>query len=47
MRNLPWHEVKAVGLGEEYRARDNGILADVLLHEGVTLHASASMRFPR
>ena len=47
MRNLPWHEVKAVGLGKEFRARDNGILADVLLHEGVMLHASAAMRIVR
>jgi len=48
IRNLPtWHEVKAVGLGREYRARDNGIFADALLHEGVMLHASAAMRFVR
>ena len=47
IRSLPWHEVKPVGLGKEFRARDNGIFADVLLHEGVTLHASAAMRFVR
>lgn len=47
MRNLPWCEVKPVGVGEQYRARGNGILADVLLHKGELLHASASLRLPR
>ncbi len=47
IRGLPWLKVKPVGLGMEYRARDNGIIADVLLHEGVMLHASAAMRFVR
>ena len=40
MRNLPWHEVQPVGLGEAFRARDNTMVADVLLHEGSLLHAS-------
>ena len=46
MWNLPWEEVKPVGLGEAYRARDNSMFADVLLHERILLHASASLRFP-
>lgn len=42
--SLPWHQVEPVGLGEQYRARANGIIADVLLHEGAMIHASASLR---
>jgi hypothetical protein len=39
--------VKPVGLGKEYRARDGGVLANVLLHDDVVLHASAAMRLVR
>ncbi len=46
MSNLAWQEVKPVGLGEAYRAGDNFMVADMLLHEGSLLHASASLRFP-
>jgi hypothetical protein len=47
VRNLAWHEVMPVGLGEQYQARANGILADALLYEGSLVHASISLRFPR
>lgn len=48
IRELTWHEVAAVGLGEEYRARgDDGMLAAALVAEGVLVHASASMPFSR
>jgi hypothetical protein len=47
LRNLPWYEVRSVGLGEAYRAQDNTMIADVLLHEGSLLHGSASLSYPR
>jgi hypothetical protein len=47
LRNLPWHEVQPVGLGDQYRTRSDGVLADALLYEGSLLHASISLRFPR
>jgi hypothetical protein len=47
MRNLPWYEVRSVSLGQAFRARDNTMVADVLLHEGMLLHGSASLRYPR
>ncbi|MGO9109932.1 MAG: ARPP-1 family domain-containing protein [Thermoguttaceae bacterium] len=47
LRALPWHQVESVGLGEQHRAHDDGVLANALLHEGVTIHASASLRFPQ
>ena len=47
VRNLAWYEVKPVGLGDQYRARSDGILADALLYEGSLVHASISLRFPR
>ena len=43
MRCLPWHPVEPVGLGEELRARDDGVLAAALFFDGVLLHASASL----
>ena len=43
MRRLPWHPVEPVGLGEECRGRDDGMLAGALFCGGVLLHASASL----
>jgi hypothetical protein len=43
MRHLPWHSVEPVGLGDEFRARDEGMLAGALSFDGVLLHASASL----
>ena len=47
MRNLPWQQVEPVGLGEQYRARDNSMLAAALVLDGTMIHGSASMPFPR
>ena len=43
MRSLPWHSVEPVGLGDELRARDVGMLAGALYFDGALLHASASL----
>ncbi len=42
MGRLGWHPVEPVGLGEECRARDNGMLASALSFGGALLHASVS-----
>ena len=43
MRRLRWQEVEAVGLGEQYRARNNGLLAAALCLGSVPIHISASV----
>jgi hypothetical protein len=45
--DLPWHEVEPVGLGLQYRAHDNAMLAAALVVEGTVIHASATMPYPR
>lgn len=47
MRHLPWQQVEPVGLGEQYRAFDNAILAAALVLDGTVIHGSALMPFPR
>ena len=42
MRRLDWHSVKPVGLGDERRAGDDGMLAGALVFGEVMLHASAA-----
>jgi hypothetical protein len=43
MRGLGWQPVEPVGLGEEWRARNDGMLANTLFIEGALLHASVSL----
>jgi hypothetical protein len=43
MRQLDWRPVEPVGLGDECRAREDGMLAAALFFGGVLLHASASV----
>jgi len=40
---LTWHPVEPVGLGEECRARGDGMLAGALFFGGVLLHGSVSI----
>ena len=40
---MRWERVDSVGLGEQYRGHDDGMLATALVVEGVLLHASMSM----
>ena len=47
MQHLPWQQVEPVGLGEQYRAYDNSMLAAALVLEGTLIHGSALMPFPR
>ena len=47
MLHLSWHQAEPVGLGEQYRARDNSMLAAALVLEGTLIHCSASMPSPR
>jgi len=42
MRGLPWQPVEPIGLGDEWRAEDEGMLAGALFFSGAMLHASAS-----
>jgi hypothetical protein len=44
--DLPWHEVEPVGLGSQYRAHDDAMLAAALVVEGTVIHVSATMRYP-
>ena len=43
MRRLPWRQVDQVGLGDQYRAGEDGMLAAALCLDGVSIHASASV----
>jgi len=47
MQHLPWQQVEPVGLGEQYRAHDNSMLAAALVLDGKMIHGSALMPFPR
>jgi hypothetical protein len=47
MLHLPWQQVEPVGLGEQYRAFDNTMLAAALVLDGTMIHGSALMPFPR
>ena len=47
MRHLPWQQVEPVGQGEQYRARDDAMLAAALVLDGTMIHGSALMPFPR
>ena len=44
MRGLDWHPVEPVGLGDEWHARDDGMLAGALFFGGTLLHASMSFQ---
>jgi hypothetical protein len=40
-RQADWHQVEAVGLGEEFRAREDAMLGSALFYGGVLLHAAS------
>jgi hypothetical protein len=42
-RRIDWHPVEPVGLGEEFRACDDGMIASALFLDEVLLHASVSL----
>jgi hypothetical protein len=47
MQHLPWQQVEPVGLGEQYRAHHDAMLAAALVLDGTMIHGSALMPFPR
>jgi hypothetical protein len=47
MQHLPWQQVEPIGLGEQYRAHGNSVLAAALVLDGTMIHGSALMPFPR
>jgi hypothetical protein len=45
-RQADWHQVEAVGLGEEFRTREDATLGSALFFEGVLLHATSLLCRP-
>ena len=43
VRNVKWHQADPVGLGQAYRAQDNGVLSTALVAGGTLIHLSVSM----
>jgi hypothetical protein len=43
LRSVRWHQADPVGLGESYRAQDDGTLATALVMDGTLVHLGMSM----
>jgi hypothetical protein len=41
--HLPWFQAEPVGLGEQFRAHDDTMLAAALVVDGTVIHTSATM----
>ncbi len=44
-RNMQWRQADTVGLGESYRAQDDGMLSTALVMDGTLIHLGVSMPY--